>query len=42
VKPEEAASGLLASLIGISVLARSRPERELHERIAEEAVSRLD
>jgi TetR/AcrR family transcriptional repressor of nem operon len=41
VIPEEAASGLLASLIGISVLARSRPERELHERIAEEAISRL-
>jgi TetR/AcrR family transcriptional repressor of nem operon len=41
VKGDEAASALLASLIGISVLARSRPEPELHERIADEAVRRL-
>jgi TetR/AcrR family transcriptional repressor of nem operon len=42
VKPEEAAAALLASLIGISVLARSRPERALLHSIVEDAVRRLD
>lgn len=42
VKPAEAASGLLASLIGLAVLTRSRPERALLQNIIDEAVRRLD
>jgi TetR/AcrR family transcriptional repressor of nem operon len=42
VKPMEAAAALLASLIGISVLARSRPERALLHTIVENAVRRLE
>jgi TetR/AcrR family transcriptional repressor of nem operon len=42
VKPGEAAAALLASLIGISVLARSRPERGLLHNIVEDAVRHLD
>jgi TetR/AcrR family transcriptional repressor of nem operon len=42
VKPEEAAAALLASLIGISVLARSRPERELLQNVVDDAVRHLD
>jgi len=42
VKPAEAASGLLASLIGLAVLARSRPERALLQAIVDDALRRLD
>ena len=42
VKPAETASGLLASLIGLAVLTRSRPERALLQTIVEDAVRRLD
>jgi TetR/AcrR family transcriptional regulator, transcriptional repressor for nem operon len=42
VNPEKAASALLASLIGLSVLARSRPERGLLLSIVDDAVRRLD
>jgi hypothetical protein len=42
VKPAEAAGALLASLIGLSVLARSRPERTLLQTIVDDAVRRLD
>ena len=42
VKPTDAARGLLASLIGLVVLTRSRPERTLLQSIANEAVARLD
>jgi hypothetical protein len=42
VKPAEAAGALLASLIGISVLARSRPEPELLQHVVDEAVRHLD
>lgn len=42
VKPAEAARGLLASLIGLVVLTRSRPERTLLQSIANDAVARLD
>jgi TetR/AcrR family transcriptional repressor of nem operon len=42
VKPEETARALLGSLIGLSVLARSRPERALLETIVDDAVRRLD
>ncbi|MCC7428692.1 MAG: TetR/AcrR family transcriptional regulator [Alphaproteobacteria bacterium] len=42
VKPAEAAAALLASLIGLSVLTRSRPEPHLLRTIAEDAVKRLD
>lgn len=42
VNPAEAARGLLASLIGLVVLTRSRPERALLQTIADEAVRRLD
>lgn len=37
----ETARGLLASLIGLLVLTRSRPERELLQTIVEEALRRL-
>ena len=39
VKPAEAA--LLASLIGVSVLSRSRPERALPHAIVDNAMRRL-
>jgi TetR/AcrR family transcriptional repressor of nem operon len=42
VKPAETARGLLASLIGLVVLTRSRPEKALLETIFEEALRRLD
>lgn len=41
VKPADAASALLACVIGISVLSRSRPERALLQAIAEDAIRRL-
>lgn len=41
VKPEEAARALLASLIGLSVLARSRPERALLQTVVDDAVRHL-
>jgi TetR/AcrR family transcriptional repressor of nem operon len=41
VNPSEAGSALLASLIGLSVLARSRPDRALLQGIADDAVRRL-
>jgi TetR/AcrR family transcriptional repressor of nem operon len=42
VKPVEAAGALLASLIGLSVLARSRPERTLLRSIVDDAVRHLE
>jgi TetR/AcrR family transcriptional repressor of nem operon len=42
VNTDKAAAALLASLIGISVLARSRPERTLLLAIVDDAVRRLD
>jgi TetR/AcrR family transcriptional repressor of nem operon len=42
VKPAEAAGALLASLIGLSVLNRSRPEPALLHTIVDDAVRRLD
>lgn len=41
VKPAEAASALLACLIGVSVLSRSRPERVLLHAIVDDAMRRL-
>ena len=41
VEPEGTARALLASLIGLSVLARSRPERSLLQGIVDDAVRRL-
>ncbi|TAN56588.1 MAG: TetR/AcrR family transcriptional regulator [Rhodospirillales bacterium] len=41
VKPAETARGLLASLIGLIVLTRSRPEKSLLKSIADEALHRL-
>jgi len=41
VKPAEAASALLACLIGVSVLSRSRPERALLRAIVDDAMRRL-
>ena len=41
VKPEEAAEGLLAALIGVSVLNRSRPDPALVRRIAASALRQL-
>lgn len=41
VKPEEAAKALLACLIGVSVLSRSRPERALLHVIVDDAMRRL-
>lgn len=41
VNPKKTARGLLAALIGLAVLSRSRPERELLNGIVEEAVGRL-
>lgn len=42
VKPTETARGLLASLIGLVVLIRSRPERALLQTIVDDAIRRLD
>ena len=42
VMPAEAAGALLASLIGLSVLNRSRPEPALLHTIVDDAVRRLD
>ncbi len=42
VKPVECARGLLASLLGLVVLTRSRPDRALLKSIVEEAMRRLD
>jgi TetR/AcrR family transcriptional repressor of nem operon len=42
VKPMETAAALLASLIGLSVLTRSRPEPALLQRIVDDAVRHLD
>jgi TetR/AcrR family transcriptional repressor of nem operon len=42
VKPAETARALLASLIGLSVLSRSRPEPALLQTIVDDAVRRLD
>jgi len=42
VKPGEAAAALLASLIGLSVLTRSRPEPALLHRIVDDAVRHLE
>jgi TetR/AcrR family transcriptional repressor of nem operon len=41
VKPSETARGLLASLIGLIVLTRSRPDRHLLNGIVDDAVKRL-
>jgi hypothetical protein len=41
VKPTEAASGLLASLIGVAVLTRSRPERTLLQAVVDDVLRRL-
>ena len=41
VKPAEAASALLACLIGVSVLSRSRPERALQDAIVDDPMRRL-
>ena len=41
VKPAEAASALLACLIGVSVLSRSRPERASLDAIVDDAMRRL-
>src|SRR3990172_8886355 len=40
VKPAQAAQGLLALLIGLSVLNRSRPERALLQAIVDDAIRR--
>lgn len=42
VKPAEAARGLLASLIGLAVLTRSRPDRTLLVSIVDDALRRFD
>lgn len=42
VKVAEAARGLLASLLGLLVLIRSRPERALLRTIVDDAMKRLD
>jgi TetR/AcrR family transcriptional repressor of nem operon len=42
VRTIEAARGLLASLIGLVVLTRSRPEKALLQSITEDALRRLD
>lgn len=42
VRAAESARGLLASLIGLVVLIRSRPERALLHAIADDAIRRLD
>lgn len=42
VRPTEAARGLLASLIGIVVLSRSRPDKSLLSAVVSDAMQRLD
>lgn len=42
VRPAKTARGLLASLIGLVVLTRSRPERTLLQTIVDDAIRRLD
>jgi TetR/AcrR family transcriptional regulator, transcriptional repressor for nem operon len=42
VKPKEAARGLLASLIGLVVLTRSRPEKALLQSVVDDALRRLE
>jgi TetR/AcrR family transcriptional repressor of nem operon len=42
IKPAEAARGLLASLLGMLVLVRSRPDRTLLQSILTDALRRLD
>lgn len=42
VKPTEAARGLLASLIGMIVLSRSRPNKPLLRSVLDDALKRLD
>lgn len=42
IMPGEAARGLLASLLGLLVLTRSRPDRQLLKTIVEDAMQRLD
>lgn len=42
VKPAATAQGLLAALLGLVVLSRSRPDRTLLQTIADEAMKRLD
>lgn len=42
VRPVETARGLLASLIGLAVLSRSRPDRRLLQSIVDDAIRRLD
>jgi TetR/AcrR family transcriptional repressor of nem operon len=42
VSPAEAARGLLASLIGLVVLTRSRPNKRLLQSIVKDAIRRLD
>lgn len=42
VNARETARGLLASLIGLAVLTRSRPEKELLHTVVEDAMRRLD
>lgn len=42
VKPAEAARGLLASLLGVLVLTRSRPDRKLLQVIVDDALHRLE
>lgn len=42
VRPADAARGLLASLLGLLVLTRSRPEKALLKAIVDEAMRRLE
>jgi TetR/AcrR family transcriptional repressor of nem operon len=42
VNPAETARGLLASLIGLIVLTRSRPEKALLQSIVDDAIRRLE
>lgn len=42
VKPKETARGLLASLVGLVVLIRSRPEKALLQDILDDALRRLE
>lgn len=42
IKPAETARGLLASLLGLLVLVRSRPDRNLLQSILTDALRRLD
>jgi len=42
VKPAATAQGLLAALLGLVVLSRSRPDRPLLQNVADQAMKRLD